>query len=183
MEETTEPLLIKRYASRRLYNTETSDYITLQEIAGYIRAGRDVKIVDLKTGEDLTSQFLLQIIAELGSKGEHVLPLNVLMEVVRSYNNQARDVVPQFLNASFEMFKENQALMTKNFKSMANPVSAIEGLQRSQQDFFAKLMGNWPGGERPGDKPESSAEEETQSGELDAIKRQLADLQSKIDNL
>ena len=82
--EKTTPLLIKRYASRRLYNTETSDYVTLDDIAGFIRAGRQVRIVDLKTGDDLTRQYLLQIIAEHEGRGESVLPIEVLVDLVRS---------------------------------------------------------------------------------------------------
>ena len=70
MADKTAPLLIKRYASRRLYNTETSDYVTLDDVASFIRAGREVQIVDLKTGDDLTRQYLLQIIAEHESRGE-----------------------------------------------------------------------------------------------------------------
>ena len=91
------PLLIKRYASRRLYNTETSDYITLQQIADCIRSGRDVQIVDLKSGEDLTRQYLIQIIADHESRGEHVFPLSVLMEVVRAYNDQGAPFSRRFI--------------------------------------------------------------------------------------
>ena len=83
------PLLIKRYASRRLYNTETSDYVTMEDIAGFIREGREVQIVDLKSGDDLTRQYLLQIIADHESRGENVLPLDVLTDLVRSYTTQA----------------------------------------------------------------------------------------------
>jgi polyhydroxyalkanoate synthesis repressor PhaR len=107
------PLLIKRYASRRLYNTETSDYVTLEDIAGFIRAGREVKIVDLKSGDDLTRQYLLQIIAEHESRGENVLPLDVLTDLVRSYTTQAQSVVPQFLAMSFEMLREGIVGMTQ----------------------------------------------------------------------
>jgi len=82
--EQDKPLLIKRYASRRLYNTETSDYVTLEDIAGFIRAGREVQIIDLKSGDDLTRQYLLQIIAEHESRGENILPVNVLNDLVRS---------------------------------------------------------------------------------------------------
>ena len=78
MADSDKPLLIKRYASRRLYNTETSDYVTLEDIAGFIRQGREVQIVDLKSGDDLTRQYLLQIVAEHESKGESVLPVGVL---------------------------------------------------------------------------------------------------------
>ena len=95
--ETVKPLLIKRYASRRLYNTETSDYVTLDDISGFIRDGREVQIVDLKSGDDLTRQYLLQIIAEHESRGESVLPVDVLNDLVRSYMSPDASVVPQFL--------------------------------------------------------------------------------------
>ena len=112
MAEDAKPLLIKRYASRRLYNTETSDYVTLEDIASFIREGREVQIVDLKTGDDLTRQYLLQIIAEHESRGENVLPVDVLTDLVRSYTTSAQSVVPQFLAASFEMLREGQSKMS-----------------------------------------------------------------------
>jgi len=108
------PLLIKRYASRHLYNTETSDYVTLEDIAGFIREGRDVQIVDLKSGDDLTRQYLLQIVAEHESRGESVLPLEVLTDLVRSYSTQANSVVPQFLAMSFEMLRDGQSKVVEN---------------------------------------------------------------------
>ena len=113
--EASDPLLIKRYASRRLYNTETSDYVTLEDISGFISEGRDVQIVDLKTGVDLTRQYLLQIIAEHESKGESVLPLGVLTDLVRSYTTQAQSVVPDFLTASFEMLRTGQSRCWKTW--------------------------------------------------------------------
>ena len=79
LSEKKETLLIKRYASRRLYNTETSDYVTLEDIAKFIHEGRDVQILDLKSGDDLTRQYLLQIIAEHESRGESVLPIDCLL--------------------------------------------------------------------------------------------------------
>ena len=114
MANAKEKLLIKRYASRRLYNTETSDYVTLEDISGFIRDGRDVQIMDLKSGDDLTRQYLLQIIAEHESRGENVLPVDVLTDLVRSYTNQAASVVPQFLSMSFEMLRDGQNKMMEN---------------------------------------------------------------------
>jgi polyhydroxyalkanoate synthesis repressor PhaR len=102
-------LLIKRYASRRLYNTETSDYVTLEDIASFIREGREVQIVDLKSGDDLTRQYLLQIIADHESRGESVLPVGVLNDLVRSYTTQTASVVPQFLQMSFDMLRDGQS--------------------------------------------------------------------------
>jgi polyhydroxyalkanoate synthesis repressor PhaR len=147
MPDTDKPLLIKRYASRRLYNTETSDYVTLEDIAAFIRAGRDVQIVDLKSGDDLTRQYLLQIIAEHESRGENVLPTDVLTSLVRSYTTQAATVVPQFLAASFEMLREGQSKMMEQM-TKANPMAKLPGFEamRAQQEAFFKAMtGGFPG--------------------------------------
>ena len=149
MPETDKPLLIKRYASRRLYNTETSDYVTLEDIAVFIRQGRDVQIVDLKSGDDLTRQYLLQIIAEHEAKGENVLPTDVLTSLVRSYTTQAATVVPQFLAASFEMLREGQSKMLEQM-TKSNPMAKLPGFDamRAQQEAFFKAMtgGLVPGG-------------------------------------
>ena len=128
MSESDKPLLIKRYASRRLYNTESSDYVTLEDIAGFIRAGREVQIVDLKSGDDLTRQYLLQIVAEHESKGENVLPINVLTDLVRSYTTEMQSVVPQFLAASFEMLRDGQSKMMENLQAFPNPMAAMPGM-------------------------------------------------------
>jgi polyhydroxyalkanoate synthesis repressor PhaR len=181
-----EPLLIKRYASRRLYNTETSDYVTLEDIAGFIRTGRDVKIVDLKSGDDLTRQYLLQIIAEHESRGESVLPIAVLTDLVRSYSTQAGSVVPDFLAMSFDMLKQGQSKMMENMTAM-NPMAKMPGFEamRAQQEVFLKAMtggisGQWSG---PGPAPDSAEGEKSATEELDDIKRQLADLQSKLSKM
>src|SRR6056297_1001327 len=129
------PLLIKRYASRRLYNTETSDYVTLEDIAGFIREGREVQIVDLKTGDDLTRQYLLQIIAEHESRGENMLPISVLNDIVRSYTDRATSMMPQFLQSSFDMFREGQSKMMENMDAM-NPMAKMPGFDavKAQQE-------------------------------------------------
>ena len=128
MTEKTKPLLIKRYASRRLYNTESSDYVTLEDIAGFIRSGREVQIIDLKSGDDLTRQYLLQIIAEHESRGESVLPVEVLTDLVRSYATQATSVVPQFLAASFEMLRDGQSKAMENL-TVVNPMTTMPGFE------------------------------------------------------
>ncbi len=180
MTDAKPPLLIKRYASRRLYNTETSDYVTLEDIAGFIRAGRDVSIVDLKTGDDLTRQYLLQIITEHESKGENMLPINVLTDLVRSYTDTAQSFVPEFLANSFELLKRQQADLIENLQTaLPDPMAAFggfEGWQKKQQEFMAAMMGNWGKKEVP-DPPTPAAED------LDEIKRQLAALQAKLNQL
>lgn len=180
------PLLIKRYASRRLYNTETSDYVTLEDIASFIRDGREVKIVDLKSGDDLTRQYLLQIIAEHESRGENVLPLDVLTDLVRSYATNAQSVVPQFLAASFELLREGQSKIMENMASMPNPMANMPGfdaLQRQQQMFLKAMMGGWRGSSGPEPDREDAPTDSTDSDDMEEIKRQLAELQRRISRL
>lgn len=180
MTDANQPLLIKRYASRRLYNTETSDYVTLEDIAKVIREGREVQIVDLKSGDDLTRQYLLQIIAEHESKGESVLPINVLTDLVRSYTTSAQSVVPHFLAASFEMLRDGQSKMMENMSAM-NPMAAMPGFEamRAQQEAFIKAMtAGWPAG---GTGPTRDSEDEPD--DLNDIKRQLAELQDKMSRM
>ncbi|GAA6196624.1 polyhydroxyalkanoate synthesis repressor PhaR [Pseudophaeobacter arcticus] len=190
MADQEKALLIKRYASRRLYNTETSDYVTLEDIAGFIREGREVQIVDLKSGDDLTRQYLLQIIAEHESRGENVLPVNVLNDLVRSYMQPGGGVMPQFLQASFDMLRDSQSQMVENISAM-NPMSQIPGFDamKVQQEAFLKAMtaglpgglpGGWGGGTTT---PEAETEKDGEGEDLDAIKRQLSELQEKLSKL
>ncbi|MCK0139157.1 polyhydroxyalkanoate synthesis repressor PhaR [Aliiroseovarius sp. F47248L] len=188
MAQKQEPLLIKRYASRRLYNTETSDYVTLDDIAGFIRDGREVQIIDLKSGDDLTRQYLLQIVAEHESRGESVLPVDVLTDLVRSYTTQAHSVVPQFLAASFEMLRDGQSKMMENFGAMGNPMAQMPGfeaMQAQQEAFMKAMMGGFPGGASSSEDDDSAADkpEAGSKDELDAIKKQLAELQKKLSGL
>lgn len=182
MADSEKPLLIKRYASRRLYNTETSDYVTLEDIAEFIRDGRDVQIIDLKSGDDLTRQYLLQIIAEHESRGENMLPINVLNDLVRSYTTQATSMVPDFLAASFEMLREGQSQMMEKM-TQANPLAGLPGMDamRAQQEAFLKAMsGVVPGVTQPAQE-DNAAEEPDE--DLEAIKQQLADLQDKLSKM
>jgi polyhydroxyalkanoate synthesis repressor PhaR len=184
--EQEKPLLIKRYASRRLYNTETSDYVTLEDIAGFIRAGREVQIIDLKSGDDLTRQYLLQIIADHESRGENILPVNVLNDLVRSYMVPGGGVMPQFLQSSFDMLRESQSKIAENISTI-NPMAQMPGFDalKAQQEAFLKAMtggmsGGWSSPETGKDAPSKSEEK----GEgLDDIKKQLADLQDKLSKL
>jgi len=185
MADTSAPLLIKRYASRRLYNTETSDYVTLDDIAKFIREGREVQIIDLKSGDDLTRQYLLQIIADHESHGQSVLPINVLTDLVRSYTTEVQSVVPEFLAASFDMLRNGQSKLVEN---LTNPMSAMPGFEamKAQQEAFMKAMtggmsGGWSGGGAETGK--APKETPTKSEDLDEIKQQLADLQAKLSKL
>jgi polyhydroxyalkanoate synthesis repressor PhaR len=185
MADTAKPLLIKRYASRRLYNTETSDYVTLEDIAGFIREGREVQIVDLKSGDDLTRQYLLQIVAEHESKGESVLPVDVLTDLVRSYATGMQSVVPQFLASSFEMLRDSQTKMMQNLTAFPNPMAGMPGFDaiRKQQEAFLKTMfGGMPGWGGSGPTREEDAPAPA-TDDIAEIKQQLAELQKKLSKL
>ena len=178
MADTSKPLLIKRYASRRLYNTETSDYVTLEDIATFIRDGREVQIVDLKSGDDLTRQYLLQIIAEHESRGESVLGVDLLTDLVRGYTSQASSVVPQFLTASFEMLRDGQSKAMENM-TQVNPMAnmpGFEAMQAQQQAFFKAMTGGMMGAT-------ASKETDTAADDLDTIKQQLAAMQEKLSKM
>ncbi len=174
-------LQIKRYASRRLYNTETSDYVTLDDIARFIREGRDVKIVDLKSGDDVTRQYLLQIIAEHESRGENVLPMDVLTDLVRSYASHAHSVVPQFLAISFKMLREGQSQV---MESMTGPLPAMPGFaaMKAQQEAFVRAMTGTFGAGDPKDSGGEAGKGGT-SEELDEIRTQLAAVQKQLERM
>ena len=182
----TAKLLIKRYASRRLYNTETSDYVTLDDIAGFIREGRDIQIVDLKSGDDLTRQYLLQIIAEHEGRGESVLPIEVLTDLVRSYTSDTKSVVPQFLAMSFEMLRDGQSQVMEKIAGPLSSMPGFEAMQAQQQAFMKAMTGGITGGMSTGwsnPAKETDATRDSGQDELAEIKKQLADLQSRLSKL
>ncbi len=177
-------LMIKRYASRRLYNTETSDYVTLEDIACFIQNGRDVQILDLKSGDDLTRQYLLQIIAEHESRGESVLPIDILTDLVRSYTTQATSIVPQFLEMSFQMLREGRKKYIKK-TSISKTVPDFWAIKAKQEAFlaaFADSFGNWPTA-LASNTSDKKGEEQYKAEDLEAIKNKLSDLQEQLDKL
>nr|WP_325251139.1 polyhydroxyalkanoate synthesis repressor PhaR [Amylibacter sp.] len=177
----TNTILINRYASRRLYNTQTSEYVTLEEISELIKQGNDVEIRDRKTGEDLTRQFLLQIITEQESKGENVLPVNVLTGLVRSYSTAAQGVLPDFLSKSYEMFSEQQTAMMDRIPGIGAP----NNWQKQQADLMKSMMAAWMPQmqKRPAASQQESPAENESAEELAAVKQQLAELMKKVDGL
>ncbi len=199
MSELEETIVIKRYASRRLYNTDTSEYVTLDEIAALIRLGKHIQIIDSKSGDDLTRQFLMQIITEQETGSESVLPLNVLMDVVRSYNDQTSSVVPDFLAKSFELLKSQQEEMLSSMQNQApqsiNPMEifGLESWQKAQAEIMNSTLGSWGLSVPQDNQSEKSAQKNQPSSsspldnpkdqEVAEIKKQLAEMQEKLKNL
>lgn len=139
-----EPVIIKKYANRRLYNTETSIYITLEELRHMIKEGRDFVVQDAKSGEDLTRQTLAQIIFEQETKGYAVMPTEFLRSVIRFYDDSMSDVLQQYLMASMQSFTDNQDKMRRYMDKAVNKdmfgVSQLEEMTRNNLALFEKTF-------------------------------------------
>lgn len=180
----TGPVIIKKYANRRLYNTETSSYITLDHLAAMTREGRDFKVIDAKTEEDITHNVLTQIIMEEEQRGQTMLPVNFLRQLIALYGDSMQAMVPGYLEASMDSFRRNQ----QQFKSAVEGAFAnspfAEMAKRNMEIFEAATQafkpGATPGAPATGPAPASAA-----SGEDDvsALKAELARLQDKIEKL
>jgi polyhydroxyalkanoate synthesis repressor PhaR len=105
--------IIKKYANRRLYHTEISQYITLDDVADMVRKGEELKVVDARTGQDLTRAILTQIIVEQEAKGENLLPVKFLREVIRTYQNNMRPILPHYLDHAMDTLMNNQEQFSK----------------------------------------------------------------------
>ena len=175
-------VIIKKYANRRLYNTESSSYITLDHLAQMTRDGRDFKVIDAKTEEDITHNILTQIIMEEENRGQTMLPVNFLRQLISMYGDSMQAMVPQYLEASMEAFRRNQ----NQFRQ------AIEGtfaggpfaeLARRNMDMFEAAANAFKAGNvaAPGAPatPASSSKED----DIAALKEQLAGLQEKLNKL
>lgn len=171
-------VIIKKYANRRLYNTSTSSYITLDHLAQMVKDNVDFKVMDAKTGADLTHAILTQIIMEEESAGEQMLPTNFLRQLISMYGNSMQAFLPGYLEASMEHFRENQAKMRKAIEESigANPLAQIA--QRNMEMFKAAAAAFVPGTAVATDeKPVTEADD------LDALRRQMAEMQKKLDQL
>ena len=180
------PVIIKKYANRRLYNTETSSYITLDHLAAMTREGRDFKVVDAKTDDDITHNVLTQIIMEEESRGQTMLPVNFLRQLIALYGDSMQAMVPGYLEASMESFRRNQ----EQFKTAVEGAFAnspfAEIAKRNLQMFEAAASAFKPGS--PGAMAEAAAAAAAtpapeSADDVAALKAQLAQLQDKIEKL
>ncbi|WP_176591104.1 polyhydroxyalkanoate synthesis repressor PhaR [Sphingobium sp. EM0848] len=186
----SEPVVIKKYANRRLYNTETSSYITLDLLSQMTREGREFVVVDAKTGEDITHNVLTQIIMEEEQRGKNMLPVNFLRQLIAMYGDSMQSMVPQYLEASMEAFRKNQQQFQEAMKGAFGGGPLAEIAKRNMQMFeaaasaFGTGMPGMPGMPTPAPSPApSSASEEAKDDEIAELKAQLAALNAKIDKL
>src|SRR6478609_1473808 len=174
MAKSTGKVTIKKYANRRLYDTESSTYITLDRLAQMVREGREFEVVDAKTGEDITRQVLTQIIVDEEARGgTTMLPINFLKQLIGLYGNSMQNFVPQYLEAAMDAFSRNQSTVKDAFSGnvFADLAKRNMAMFEDASRAFNPL------------KKDAAAKQENSNSELDQLRAELAELQAKVDRL
>jgi polyhydroxyalkanoate synthesis repressor PhaR len=187
------PVVIKKYANRRLYNTQTSSYVTLDHLAQMVKDGTEFEVRDARTGEDITRSVLTQIIFEEEAKGQSLLPINFLRQLIRFYGDSLQAFLPGYLDMSMSSFTKNQEDMRNRVaEAFGGGGQTIENLTRQNLAMFERAMkmfspfgmmgrengvapksANGAGAEPPGAQTEEIGELKS---EIEAMRKQLAEL-------
>ncbi|HYD13606.1 MAG TPA: polyhydroxyalkanoate synthesis repressor PhaR [Allosphingosinicella sp.] len=176
-------VIIKKYANRRLYDTESSTYITLERLAEMVRQKREFQVVDAKSGEDITRSVLTQIIMDEEARGSTMLPVNFLRQLISMYGEQIQSVVPQYLEASLDQLQRNQSQLRDAMAGAfaANPFAEIA--RRNMEMFTAAAAGGRTAGADDAPAPSAKPGSDDNKAELAGLKAQLAELQKQLDRL
>ena len=185
------PVVIKKYANRRLYNTQTSSYVTLDHLAAMVKEGTEFEVQDARTGEDITRSVLTQIIFEEEAKGQNLLPIKFLRQLIRFYGDSLQAFVPGYLDMSMDSFTKNQGEMRDRIaQALGGGNQMVENLTRQNLALFENAMAMFtpfvPGaapqprgkGEAAAEKPAAS-EVDSLKQEMEAMRKQLAELAKK----
>lgn len=179
-----EPVIIKKYANRRLYDTKRSVYITLDDLKNMVHEGTDFVVHDAKTGDDLTHSVLTQIIFEQEAQGERLLPVDFLRQLIRFYGDSMQSVVPGFLDLSMNSLTQSKERFAKQMGgATGNPLFGVfEEQVRQNMTLFEKALGSMMPfsafGASQADTPEPDRQDE-----LDELRAQMAAMQEKLDTL
>ena len=183
---------IKKYANRRLYNTAKSSYVTLDYLSQMVREGQDFTVEDAKTGEDITRSVLTQIIVEEEGKGQNMLPITFLRQLISLYGDNLQFLVPRYLEQSMEAFGKNQDQMRTYLKESFGgifPFDRFQEMSKQNVAFFEQAMRMWSpfrGNQQGGDAGNAaapSAKPEAKSADLDDLKAQMQALQKQLETL
>ena len=186
-------IIIKKYANRRLYNTASSSYITLEDLARMVRENVEFQVLDAKSGDDITHSILTQIIMDEEANGEQMLPVSFLRQLIGMYGNSMQSLMPSYLEASMANFRDNQSKIREAFEKgmTSNPFTAIHetnmAMMRAAADVF--LPGVVKGVVMGNDKPAAPAAPSATPAaapagdELAALRDQMAAMQKKLDDL
>lgn len=165
----TPPVVVKKYANRRLYNTESSSYVTLDDLARMIREGREFVVYDAKSGEDITRSVLTQIIVEEEAKGEHLLPEGFLRQLIGFYGGSMQSIVPKYLEATMQGFRQQQEEVRRNMAKALQPFS-FEEMGRQNLAMMERAMSLFSPFGRQNELDALKAENERLKAEIAALK-------------
>jgi len=179
------PVIIKKYANRRLYNTDTSSYITLDHLAAMTREGRDFQVFDAKTGEDITRPVLTQIVMDGESAGQTMLPVPFLRQLIAMYGDSMQSMVPHYLEASMEAFTKNQVQFRDTVAGAFGGAAfkPFETLAKQNLAMFQAAADMLTGRAALGAAAKPVEPARPQGSELDALKEQMAALQAQLEKL
>ena len=193
--KTEAPVVIKKYANRRLYNTQTSSYVTLDHLASMVKEGTEFEVRDARTGEDITRSVLTQIIFEEEAKGQSLLPIKFLRQLIRFYGDSLQSFVPGYLDMSMDGFTKNQEQMRNRLQeAFGGSTQVIENMTRQNMAMFERAMQMFSpfamGARRAGeDEPKTNGAGDTKAkpsediselkSEIEAMRKQLAELSQR----
>lgn len=183
------PVTIKKYANRRLYNTATSSYVTLDHLAEMVQNDVDFVVYDAKTGENITRSVLAQIIFEAEGKGQNVLPVNFLRQLISFYGDSLQSVLPGYLEMSMEAFARNREQMREQFGgALEAPMKQFEEVTRRNMELYEQAMAMFNPfaagrGGKPAETEEDKAEAPTDEDDIGKLKGQLDEMQRQLDAL
>ena len=192
MAKSDEPIKIKKYANRRLYNTGTSTYVTLEDLAVMVKAGEDFAVEDAKTGEDITRSVLAQIIFEQENKeGQNLLPINFLRQLIRFYGDSMQMMVPRYLEVSIDSLTREQEKFRGQIAQTfgLGGFGAIEDQVRRNMEMFERTFAMFAPFARQGQSPEGSGAPDKPASapgggeEITDLKRQMEEMQKRLDRL
>jgi len=188
-----EPITIKKYANRRLYNTATSSYVTLDHLCQMVKEGQDFVVYDAKTGEDITRSVLTQIIFEQEGKGQNLLPIQFLRQLISFYDDQMSQMVPGYLDVSMEQLTKHQdelrERMLEGFGNPAQSMRIFEEMTKANlalfQDTWADAMRRMMGmsGMSTATSDRSSSAGGDKEAEMNALKAQVAAMQEQLSKM
>jgi polyhydroxyalkanoate synthesis repressor PhaR len=197
MAKSDQPITIKKYANRRLYNTGTSTYVTLEDLASMVKAGEDFLVHDAKTGEDITRQVLAQIIFEQENKegGQNLLPVNFLRQLIRFYGDSMQMMVPRYLEVSIDSLTKEQTKFREQISTAfgMGGFGAIEEQVRRNMEMFERTFSMFAPFARQGQASETPADANNTAkpvaggaapgGDIDDLKRQIDEMQKRIERI
>jgi polyhydroxyalkanoate synthesis repressor PhaR len=186
------PVIIKKYANRRLYNTQTSSYVTLDHLSQMVKDGTEFEVHDARTGENITRSVLTQIIFEEEGKGQNLLPIKFLRQLIRFYGDSLQAFVPGYLDLSMDSFTKNQeAMKSRVAEAFGGGSSALEAMTRQNLQMFERAMKMFTPFAMPGAAQSSSHEEAPkaangaakQSEEINELKSELEEMRKQLSEL